>query len=96
MLYKCIDERSSWDAKFDILKHTEALNEIFFWKYNLTKLNVKCIKPLFDPQEYLYSDASSFGLGAVTSGALQYHRHLLPTSKQNPRPGGSQLRSFML
>ena len=73
--FLCIDERSSWDAKFNILKHTEALNEIFFWKYNLTKLNVKCIKPLFDSQEYLYSDASSFGLGAVTSGALQCHRH---------------------
>ena len=74
-LYRCIDERSSWDAKFNILKHIEALNEIFFWKYNLTKFNTKCIKPLFDPQEFLYSDASSIGLGAVTSGALQCHRH---------------------
>ena len=63
--YKCIDGRSSWDAHFNILSHVEALGEIFFWKDNLENLNKRYIHSYFDPQEYVYSDASSTGLGAV-------------------------------
>ena len=74
-LYKCIDGRSSWDAHFNILYHREALGEIFFWKHNLERLNKRYIHSYFYPQEYVYSDASSTGLGAVTSGEVQCHRN---------------------
>ncbi len=74
-MYKCIDGRSSWDAHFNILNHGEALGEILFWKDNLEKLNRRCTCSYFYPQEYVYSDASSTGLGVVTSGEVQCHRN---------------------
>ena len=70
-LYKCIAGRSSWDAHFNILNHGEALGEIFFWKDDLEKLDKRCICSYFYSQEYVYSDASSTGLGAVTFGAIK-------------------------
>ena len=42
-LYKSIERSPSWDKTFNISNFVDTLDEIMFWKFNLTKHNSKVI-----------------------------------------------------
>ena len=66
-LYKLVDGRSSWDAKFNLFSFSEARDEILFWYRNLQVLNKRSLKPIEPPQSFLFTDASS-------SGSLKWYK----------------------
>lgn len=68
-LYRVIESRSSWSSRFNIGLHNDALEEIFFWKNNVVRLNVKHLIPCSVPKLLSFSDASQTGCGAFISGS---------------------------
>ena len=62
--YIIIESRPSWDNKFNLSLHQEAIKEIIFWKTNKIK-NKKVIKEYEIPSLLVYSDASNSGLVSV-------------------------------
>ena len=43
-MYKIIESRPSWDNKFNLSLHREAIKEIIFWKNNIKIINKRFIK----------------------------------------------------
>ena len=43
-IYKIIESRPSWDSKFNLPLHQEAVKEIIFWKNNVKIINKRFIK----------------------------------------------------
>ena len=74
-LYNMIDGRSSWDAKLNLFNFPRARDEIIFWHINLQSLNKKILKSIEQPQKFIFTDASSTGLGAILSGSLECHKN---------------------
>ena len=64
-IYKIIESRPSWDNKFNLSLHQEAIKEIIFWKNNIKTLNKRLIKEYKIPSLLVYSDASNSGLASV-------------------------------
>ena len=38
-IYQCIESGVSWDKKFNINNYNKTVEEILFWKFNITKLS---------------------------------------------------------
>ena len=55
-LHKLVQCRASWDAP--VLVSSKALNELIFWKENLTTLNGSNLHTFSDSEKYLFCDAS--------------------------------------
>ena len=64
-IYKIIESRPSWDNKFNLSLHQEAIQEIIFWKNNIKIINKRFIKEYKIPSLLVYSDASNSGLASV-------------------------------
>ena len=64
-IYKIIESRPSWDNKFNLLLHQEAIKEIIFWKNNIKIINKRFIKEYKIPSLLVYSDASNSSLASV-------------------------------
>ena len=64
-IYKIIESRPSWDNKFNLSLHQEAIKEIIFWKNNIKIINKRFIKEYKIPSLLVYSDASNSGLASV-------------------------------
>lgn len=76
-LYKTIEDCTSWDAKIDIIEFPNSYAEIKFWKDNLVRLNQREFCEFEGNSFHVASDASSFGLGAVTQETnLKTHKNL--------------------
>lgn len=68
-LYKLVESRASWFSRFNIGLHNDALEEIFFWKNNVVRLNIKHLVVYSVPKLLSFSDASQSGCGAFISGS---------------------------
>ena len=64
-IYQCIESRVSWDKKFNINNYNKMVEEILFWKFNITKLNNKSLYGYEIPHLFIYSDASNTGPASV-------------------------------
>ena len=64
-IFKTIEERSSWDSKFNLSVQPETIKEIVFWKNNIKNLNKKFIREYKTPSFVVYSDASDSGLASI-------------------------------
>ena len=64
-IYKIIESWPSWDNKFNLSLHQEAIKEIIFWKNNIKIINKRFIKEYKIPSLLVYSDASNSGLASV-------------------------------
>ena len=64
-IYKIIESRASWDNKFNLSLHQEAVKEIIFWKNNIKIINKRFIKEYKIPSLLVYSDARNSGLASV-------------------------------
>ena len=63
-LYKITGARHSWDNLISVRENDGVINEIHFWRLNLSRLNCR---PMFYqeiPQVYISSDASNYALAA--------------------------------
>ena len=63
--YQCIESRVSWDKKFNINSYNKMVEEILYWKFNITKLNNKSLYGHEIPHLFIYSDASNTSLASV-------------------------------
>ncbi len=54
-----------WDREFRIANDSPIIEEIFFWKNNVVRLNNKMLFEYTLPQVLLFSDASHTGCGAI-------------------------------
>ena len=66
-LYKIIEARHSWDKRISVRENDGAINEIHFWRLNLSRLNCR---PMFYqeiPHVYISSDASNYALAAYNA-----------------------------
>ena len=64
-IYQCIEYRVSWDKKFNINNYNKMVEEILFWKFNITKLNKKSFYGYEIPHLFIYSEVSNTGLTSV-------------------------------
>ena len=64
-IYQCIESRVSWDKKFNINNYNKMVEEILFWKFNITKLNKKSLYRYEISHLFIYSDANNTGLASV-------------------------------
>ena len=64
-IYKIIERKPSWDDKFNLSFHQEAITEIIFWKNNIKIINKKVIKEYKIPSLLVCSDASNSGLASI-------------------------------
>ena len=64
-IYKIIESRPSWDNKFNLSLHQEAIKEIIFGKNNIKIIKKRFIKEYKIPSLLVYSDASNSGLASV-------------------------------
>ena len=63
-LYKIIGARHSWDNRIFVWENDGVINEIHFWRLNVSRLNWR---PMFYqeiPHVYTLSDASNYALAA--------------------------------
>lgn len=67
-LYKVIESRSNWYSRINIGIHNDALEEIFYWKNNIVKLNSRFLFSYRVPQFLSFSDASNVGCGGFLKG----------------------------
>ncbi|XP_072028268.1 uncharacterized protein [Amphiura filiformis] len=67
-MHTAILSRNHWDAKLDMRKFQLAIEEVFFWKNNVDRLNIRTLPVLSIPQVFwvlVFTDASSTGFGAI-------------------------------
>ena len=75
--YQLIESRIAWDSPIKLFVNNEAIDEVFFWKHNLSNLNVKHIKADNRINDILvHSDASNNALGVVLNNDKACHRNL--------------------
>ena len=67
-LYKVIESMPSQDSRFTIGLNNDCLQEIFFWKNNIVRLNSTAILPYKAPLLITYWDASSVACGTYVVG----------------------------
>ena len=63
-LNKIIEARHSWDSQISVRENDGVINEIHFWRLNLSRLNCR---PMFYqeiPHVYISSDASNYAIAA--------------------------------
>jgi len=63
-IYQTIDNNISWDKNFNIIKFSDTVDEILFWKFNFIKLNKRAIIENNIPNLFIYSDASDTGIAS--------------------------------
>ena len=64
-IYKIIESRASWDNKFNLSLHQEAVKKMIFCKNNIKIINKRFVKEYKIPSLLVYSDASNSGLASV-------------------------------
>ena len=75
-IHKVIENRSSWDASFNICNYPEVVSEIMYWRKNIRSLNYRDLSKKTH-QFCIFSDASCKAIGAkVVSINLVSHRML--------------------
>lgn len=75
MHYEIIS-RDSWDKIYSLACNSRVIEEVFFWKTELVKLNKRLMVDYTIPQVVIYTDASQTGCGAwVTNGDLKMQRN---------------------
>lgn len=62
-LYVLVHNKLSWDSSFKIKNEDRALDEIFFWKNTVDKLNKKFLLQSSLPETLVFSDASQSAAG---------------------------------
>ena len=67
-LYAMINPFLHWDQKISFTGAPNAVKELFYWKENFQRLNVRQLRTSYRPPIKIFSDASSTGLGAHISG----------------------------
>ena len=65
LLYKYIEQSSSWDRTFNIGSYNDKVDEILFWKLNIVKYNNKVINCNNIPLFHVHSDASNSRIACV-------------------------------
>ena len=63
-LYKIIGVRHSWDNRISVRENDGVINEIHFWRLNLSRLNCRPTFYQEIPHVYISSDASNYALAA--------------------------------
>ena len=63
-LYKIIGSRYSWDNRISVRENDGVINEIHFWRLNLSRLNCRLMFYQEIPQVYISYDASNYALAA--------------------------------
>jgi len=63
-IYRLIASSSSWDKKLNIKDENQVINELIFWRDNLSSLNYRHFTTYQIPKILVFSDASSKGIAA--------------------------------
>ena len=64
-LYKVIESQLRWDSRVNLKNNELAIKELFFWKNNLVKNNKRPLRVYDIPKTVVFSDASSYAIGAI-------------------------------
>lgn len=62
-LYKAMNSEVSWNARFNIGRHNDALGEIFYWKNHIAEINFRYFIEYKVPRSLCFSDASHVACG---------------------------------
>ena len=72
-MYRVIQSNSFWDSRISLSYENGVLQELFFWRYNISHLNARKLFEYKLPDVMGYSDASSLGHGAFI---LSRNKHI--------------------
>ena len=65
-LYKAIENQPLWDSRVNLKYYEKAIKELTFWKNNINFFfNKKPLRAYDLPRTVIFSDASSFAIGAI-------------------------------
>ena len=71
-LYKIIGARHFWDNRISVRENDGVINEIHYWRLNLSRLNCRPIFYQETPHVYISSNASNYALAAYYALAVYY------------------------
>ena len=80
-LYMYIETRSYWDSHLKLNSNDPCIQELYFWKNNVRKLNCKkLLVTMSIPEVVVYSDSSNVATGAFMVKVRDsiFHRNWSP------------------